>query len=44
MLSRFKINNQIDLKILREPSDDKEFPGNSLILVTLFLLQKAKNN
>jgi hypothetical protein len=37
MLSSIKINNQIELKILREPYDRKEFPGNSFFLVTLFL-------
>lgn len=36
MLSNLKINNQIELKILRESIDSKEFPENSLILVTYF--------
>jgi len=36
MLSSFKINNQIELKILREPIDNREFPGNSFVLVTHF--------
>jgi len=42
MLSSFKINNQIELKILREPIDSREFPGNSFFLVTHFLEKRFK--